>query len=66
MALFGAVVGTGAVIYDYHKALQFVGIFGLLITAVWRYNSIKVGSLVASDAVLTIFSASRLFNAMLF
>ena len=42
IALFGAVGGTGAIVYDYHKALQFVGVFGLLITAIWRYNSMKV------------------------
>ena len=40
--LLAAVGGTGVVVYDYHRALQFVGILGLLVTAIWRYNSFKV------------------------
>lgn len=42
IALLAAVGGTGATIYDYHKALQFLGVLGLLVTAVFRYNSFKV------------------------
>ena len=42
LAVVAAVVGAGATLYDYHKALEFVGVYGLLVTAVLRYNSFKV------------------------
>lgn len=42
IALLAAVGGTGATIYDYHKVLEFLGVLGLLVTAVFRYNSFKV------------------------
>lgn len=51
IALLAAVGGTGATIYDYHKALQFLGVLGLLVTAVLRYNSFKVRLPFSPDSV---------------